>query len=194
MFVAGVSTQQVGEVTQTLMGIAPSASSVSRLNHTLTQQFEQWRERPLPAHWRILYLDGIHFTVRHGEQTDSTILLTALGVDLEGNKEVLALCACAEESKEGWMGLLQDVRTRGAIQIDLIVTDGHDGLLAAVGALFAATPHQRCVVHKERSAVTAELTGDLEVGEQREGAHPVGGLQRQVPEAASRSRTQSDGG
>lgn len=170
MFVAGVSTQKVGEVAQTLMGVGPSASSVSRLNQTLTQQFATWRERPLQAHWRILYLDGIHFTIRHGEQTDSTILLTALGVDLEGNKEVLALCACAEESKDGWMGLLQDVRTRGATQMDLIVTDGHDGLLAAVGVLFAATPRQRCVVHKERnvmsaipkrerSAVTAELTG-----------------------------------
>lgn len=143
MFVAGVSTHKVGEVAQTLMGVAPSASAVSRLNHSLTEQFEAWRERPLQAHWRILYLDGIHFEVRHGDQTDSTILLTALGVDLEGNKEVLALCACAQESKEGWMGLLQDVRRRGATQVDLIVTDGHDGLLAAVSALFAATPRER---------------------------------------------------
>jgi putative transposase len=143
MFVAGVSTHKVGEVAQTLMGVAPSASAVSRLNHSLTEQFETWRERPLQAHWRILYLDGIHFEVRHGDQTDSTILLTALGVDLEGNKEVLALCACAEESKEGWIGLLQDVRRRGTTQVDLIVTDGHDGLLAAVSALFAATPRER---------------------------------------------------
>jgi putative transposase len=103
MFVAGVSTQKVGEVARMLMGVSPSASTVSRLNHTLTEQFEAWRERKLQEHWRILYLDGIHFTVRHGDQTDSTILLTALGVDLEGNKEVLALSACAEESKEGWM-------------------------------------------------------------------------------------------
>lgn len=50
------------------------------------------------------------------------------------------------------MSLLQDVRRRGATQMDLIVTDGHDGLLAAVAALFAAAPRQRCVVHKERSA------------------------------------------
>src|SRR5450755_869370 len=95
MFVAGVSTQKVGDVAQTLMGVAPSASTVSRLNQTLTQQFETWRERPLLTHYRILYLDGIHFTVRHGEKTDSTIILTALGVDLEGNKDVLALRACA---------------------------------------------------------------------------------------------------
>lgn len=73
-----------------LIGVAPSASTVSRLNQTLTEQFEAWRQRPLQAHWRILYLDGVHFTVRHGDQIDPSIILTALGVDREGNKEVLA--------------------------------------------------------------------------------------------------------
>jgi putative transposase len=170
MFVNGVSTHKVGEVTQTLMGVAPSASAVSRLNQTLTEQFEAWRERPLLAHYRILYLDGIHFTIRHGGKTDSTIILTALGVDLEGNKDVLALRACAEEDKDGWSCLLQDLRRRGATQMDLIVTDGHDGLLAAVSEQFSATPRQRCLVHKlrnvmsaiprrEREDVQADLTG-----------------------------------
>ena len=137
------------------MGVAPSASTISRLNQTLAQQFEAWRERALQAHWRVLYLDGGHFSIRHGEKADATIILTALGVDLEGNKEVLALHACAEESKEGWLSLLQDLRTRGATQIDLIVTDGHDGLLVAVGELFAATPRQRCLVHKQRNVLAA---------------------------------------
>jgi putative transposase len=155
MFVAGVSTQKVGDVAQTLMGVAPSASTVSRLNQTLTQQFETWRERALLTHYRILYLDGIHFTVRHGEKTDSTIILTALGVDLEGNKEVLALRACAEEDKDGWSCVLHDLRRRGATQMDLIVTDGHEGLLAAVSALFPATPRQRCLVHKQRNVMNA---------------------------------------
>jgi putative transposase len=155
MFVSGTSTHKVGKVAETLTGVAPSASAVSRLNHTLTEQFETWRERPLLTHYRILYLDGIHFTVRHGEKTDSTIILTALGVDLEGNKDVLALRACAEEDKDGWSCLLQDVRRRGATQMDLIVTDGHEGLLAAVSALFSATPRQRCVVHKQRNVLNA---------------------------------------
>src|ERR1700737_3579542 len=121
-------------------------------------------------HWRIVYLDGVHFSIRHGEKADATIILTALGVDLEGNKEVLALRACAEESKEGWLSLLQDLRSRGATQIDLIVTDGHDGLVAAVSELFSATPRQRCLVRKQRNVlnaiprrergdVQAELTG-----------------------------------
>ncbi len=155
MFVAGTSTQKVGEVAQTLLGVAPSASTISRLNQTLTQQFDTWRQRPLQEHWRVLYLDGVHFSIRHGDKADSTIILTALGVDLAGNKEVLALRACAEESKDGWACLLQDLRTRGATHIDLIVTDGHDGLLAAVSDLFAATPRQRCLVHKQRNVLSA---------------------------------------
>ena len=104
MFVAGVSTHKVGEVAQTLLGVAPSASTISRLNQTLTQQCEAWRERRLQEHWRIVYLDGVHFSIRHGDQADSTIILTALGVDLAGHKEVLALRACAR-SGQGWMVL-----------------------------------------------------------------------------------------
>ena len=155
MFVAGVSTHKVGEVAQTLLGVAPSASTISRLNQSLAQQFETWRQRPLQEHWRILYLDGVHFSIRHGEKADSTIILTALGVDLAGNKEVLALRACAEEDKDGWACLLQDLRSRGATHIDLIVTDGHDGRLSAVPQLFAATPRQRCLVHTQRNVLNA---------------------------------------
>jgi putative transposase len=91
----------------------------------------------------VLYLDGVHFSIRHGDKADATIILTALGVDLEGNKEVLARRSCAEEGKDGWGSRLQDLRARGATQIDLIVTDGHDGVRASVGQLFAATPRQR---------------------------------------------------
>ncbi|MBF6607055.1 MAG: IS256 family transposase [Chloroflexi bacterium] len=155
MFVAGTSTHKVGNVAQTLMGVAPSASTISRLNQTLTHQFEAWRERTLQGHWRVVYLDGIHFKIRHGSKCDTSIILTVLGVDLEGQKEVLALRACAEEDKEGWLSILQDIRRRGATQIDLLVTDGHDGLLAAVGELFSATPRQRCLAHKQRNVMSA---------------------------------------
>lgn len=155
MFVSGTSTHKVGKVTEKLMGVAPSASAVSRLNQTLTEQYEAWRERRLQEHWRIVYLDGIHFDIRHGDKVDATIILVALGVDLLGSKEVLALRACAEESKDGWACLLQDLRTRGATKIDLIVTDGHDGLLAAVDELFPATLRQRCLVHKQRNVMNA---------------------------------------
>ncbi|MFL5589214.1 MAG: transposase [Ktedonobacteraceae bacterium] len=201
MFVSGTSTHKVGSVAEKLMGAAPSSSAVSRLNQSLSEQYEIWRVRPLLSHYRILYLDGIHFRVRHGTQTDSTIILTALGVDLEGNKDVLALRACAEEDKDGWSCLLQDVRHRGVTEIDLIVTDGHDGLLAAVGSLFPATLRQRCIVHKqrnvmnaiphrERKEVSAELAGIWKQEKKEDALLNLAANTRQIPEALSRSHPQ----
>ncbi len=165
MFVSGVSTHKVGEVTQTLMGVAPSASAVSRLNQTLAEQYEGWRERPLLTHYRVVYLDGVHFTVRHGIQTDATIILTALGVDLEGSRPV------RDVSKDGWSCLLQDLRTRGVSHIDLLVTDGHarvagrNGLSlsddAAPTLLGSQTARvlMNAIPKREQQEVSAELTG-----------------------------------
>ncbi len=100
MFVSGVSTHKVGKVAEKLMGAAPSASAVSRLNQTLTEQYEAWRERGLQSHYRVVYLDGIHFTVRHGDKTDATIILTALGVDLEGSRGHHTECCVIIDSKQ----------------------------------------------------------------------------------------------
>src|SRR5690348_4485241 len=69
MFVSGVSTHKVGEVAEKLIGVAPSSSAISRLNLTLTEQYEAWRERSLQPHYHVVYLDGIHYTVRHGDKT-----------------------------------------------------------------------------------------------------------------------------
>src|SRR5258708_28035147 len=74
---------------------------------------------------------------------------------MERKKEVLALRACAEEAKDGWSCLLQDLRNRGVTEIDLIFTDGHDGLLAAIKSLFTSTPRQWCLVHKQRNVLNA---------------------------------------
>jgi putative transposase len=178
------------------------ASTVSRLNQSLTQQFEAWRQRPLQEHWRILYLDGVHFSIRHGNKADATIILTALGVDLEGNKEVLTMRACAEEGKDGWVSVLQDLRARGATQIDLVVTDGHEGLLAAVSELFAATPSPRCLLHKQRNVlnaiprrergdVQAELVGIWKQPTKEEAATQLMASTRQIWQTLSRSGEKS---
>lgn len=98
-------------------------------------------------------LYGIHFSVRHGDKADTTMILVALGVDLAGNTEVLAALACAEEGKAGWVSVLEDLSARGATQLELIVTDGHDGVLAAVAHLFSATPRPRCLVQKQRNVL-----------------------------------------
>ncbi len=112
-------------------------------------------------------------------------------MDLAGHKEVLALRACAEESKEGWLSLLHDLRSRGATQMDLIVSNGHEGLLAAVKELFPATARQRCLVHKqrnvlnaiprrERTEIQAELAGIWEQPSKQEAMIQLAASTRQI--------------
>jgi putative transposase len=160
MFVAGVSTERVGKVAETLLGVAPSKSAVSRLNGDLSQQYEEWRQRELGEEWQIIYLDGVYFKVRHGDGAVSMPLLVAVGVDPQGHKEVLTLIASAEESLEGWQLLLEDLRRRGVKQVGLMVTDGNDGLLAALGRVFPTAPRQRCWVHIQRAVCSAVAKGE----------------------------------
>lgn len=124
-------------------------------------------------------------------------------MDLAGNKEVLGLRACAEEDKEGWLSVLQDLRARGATQLDLIVTDGHDGLLAAVTELFPATPRQRCLLHKQRNVlhavprrvrreVEAELLGIWAQPDKPGALTQLAAITRQVWPTLPRGRAESD--
>ena len=139
MFVDGNSTDRVGEVAQTLLGVAPSASNSIRCRNT------------------GLYCTWVTCISAFGMATMliSITILTALGVDLVGNIEVLALRACTKENKDGWASLLQDLRSRGATEIDFFMIDDHDGLLADVSELFAATPRKRCLVNKQLNVLNA---------------------------------------
>jgi len=160
MFVAGVSTERVGEVAETLMGVAPSKSAVSRLNADLVVQCEEWRKRPLACEWQMIYLDGVYFKVRHEKEAVSMPFLVALAVDKTGHKEVLALRASAEENKLGWQLLLEDLRVRGVQKVGLFLTDGNDGLISALAETFPTTPRQRCWLHVQRSVCSAIPKGE----------------------------------
>jgi putative transposase len=160
MFVAGVSCERVGAVAESLLGVAPSKSAVSRLNADLTRQLEEWRSRELASEFQIIYLDGVYFKVRHGDEAVSMPLLVALGVAPDGHKEVLALRGSAEENKEGWKLLLEDVRQRGVEKVGVFLTDGGGALLEALAEVFSATPRQRCLLHVQRSVTSAIPKGE----------------------------------
>ena len=153
MFVAGVSQGRVAEVTQSLLGAAPSASSVSRIAHDLQTACEAWRKRPLLEHYRVIVIDGVYFPIVHGPKADETPLLVALGVDMEGQKSVIGLMVAGEESTDAWPNLLDDLQQRGVKAVDLFVTDGDEGLIGVLERAFPHTPRQRCTNHKMRNVL-----------------------------------------
>lgn len=155
MYVGGASQAKVAKVAETLTGQAISASAVSRLTGDLAEQFSHWQNQKLAAHYKIFYADAIHYQVRHHDATDPLTVLAVLAVAEDGHKELIGLTSAAQEDKVSWWHLFNDLQRRGVSEVDLIVTDGHQGLLAAADEVFSATPRQRCLLHKIRNIVQA---------------------------------------
>lgn len=148
MFVKGVSTTKVGEVLETLTGSHPSASTVSRVFHSLEAEYEQWKQRPLVERYAYAYADGTYFTVIYNGEGCKMPILAVIGITMEGTREVLGFRVGDRENQRAWEDLLDDVKQRGVKEIGLWVTDGGQAILGAIGLKFAGSQRQRCVMHK----------------------------------------------
>jgi putative transposase len=151
MFIKGVSTRKVGEVTGLLMEEKPRAATVSRVFQSLREECEAWRRRPLESHYRYIYLDGVYFSVGYEDSFVKEPVLAALGVNLKGEKELLGYGPGDKESLEAWKGFLGELKERGLKEAQLFITDGSQAVIGAVEELFPTARRQRCVVHKLRN-------------------------------------------
>jgi len=145
MFVQGISTAQVGEVVEALIGNHPSPSTVSRVFHSLEEEFEQWKTRPLKAHYLYVFADGTYFSVIYDQQGCKMPILAVVGIDEEGKREVLAFCTGERENQNAWEDLLENLKSRGVETIDLWITDGNKAMLNAIAAKFPTSNRQRCI-------------------------------------------------
>jgi putative transposase len=148
MFVQGVSTVRVGAVIETLTDTKPSPSTVSRVFHTLEEEFESWKTRPLKAHYLYVFADGTYFTVIYNEEGYKMPILAVIGIDPEGKRDVLAFTTGDRENQTAWEDLLQNLKDRGVQQVDLWITDGGQAMLNALRTKFSTSKRQRCVKHK----------------------------------------------
>lgn len=151
MYVQGVSTRKVRQITKALCGLEVSASQVSRAAAELDEYLSQWRERPL-AEQDYLVLDARYEKVRHGGQVIDQAVLTAIGIDPEGSRSILGVSVSLSEAEEHWRCFLESLRDRGLRGLKLIISDDHSGLRAARRRVFAGVPWQRCQVHLQRNA------------------------------------------
>src|ERR1700744_2668600 len=152
LYLRGVSTGDLGGALSELLGEQAkglSASVVSRLKAAWADEFEQWNRRDLSgSRWVYWWADGIHTQART-EDSDGQCLLVIIGVKPDGNKERVALGDGYRESKDSWVQLLLDLKTRGLQAPPLLaVGDGAMGLWAALEEVFPQTRHQRCWFHK----------------------------------------------
>jgi putative transposase len=148
MFIGGVSMTRVGEVVETLTGTKPSASTVSRVFHTLESEYEQWKTRKLSERHLYAFADGTYFTVIYNGEGCKMPILAVVGIAETGEREVLAFSVGDRENEQAWKDLLEDLKQRGVKAIDLWVSDGNQAMLNAITKKFPDSARQRCVVHK----------------------------------------------
>jgi putative transposase len=148
MFVKGVSTAKVGQVIETLTGSQPSASTVSRVFHTLEAEYEQWKQRQLAERYAYAFADGTYFTVIYNGEGCKMPILAVVGIATTGEREVLAFRVGDRENQRAWEDLLDDLKARGVKEIGLWVSDGNQAMINAISLKFAASQRQRCVMHK----------------------------------------------
>jgi len=148
MFVQGVSTARVGDVIEALTGTHPSPSTVSRVFHSLEEEFEGWKSRSLKTRYLYVFADGTYFTVIYDEKGCKMPILAVVGIDTEGKRDVLAFSVGERENQPAWEDVLQNLKDRGVETIDLWVTDGNKAMLNAIEVKFPTSQRQRCVMHK----------------------------------------------
>lgn len=168
MYVQGVSTRKVTEVMQQLCGLEVSSTQVSRATQLLEEELSAWRDRPL-GQYRYLFLDARYEKVRHGGTVISCAVLMAIGVNSSGHRSLLGCSVSLSEAEVHWREFLASLQTRGLHGVELIISDHHAGLRAAMASRFASVPWQRCQFHLQRNVMAfvprvemrAEVAADL---------------------------------
>jgi len=164
MFVAGVATRRVGEVLSALLGDNPSATTVSRVAKELDERVREFHHRPLEDRWRFLILDGVAMHVKGASGLRKRVVLVVYGIDQEGNRQLLDFMLADGESEAEWTALLESLHKRGlkGEKLEVVVTDGAAGLIAALQMVYPYAQHQRCWVHKLRNVANHVRKADQE--------------------------------
>lgn len=151
MYVNGVATRRVKEITEALCGAEISSSQVSRISTMLDEELEKFRTRPLSS-YPFVFLDARYEKVRFAGHVIDVALLIAIGVTTQGKREVLGVSAKASEAEPHWREFLGTLKKRGLHGVELLISDDHSGLKAARKAEFPAVPWQRCQFHFQQNA------------------------------------------
>ena len=151
MYVQGVSTRKVQAIVEQLCGMAVSSSQVSLAAAQLDETLEAWRTRPL-GEIAYLYVDARYENVRQDGRVRDAAVLMAVGVDLDGKRQVLGLSVSLSEQEIHWREFLQGLVRRGLRGVRLITSDAHAGLRAARRTIFGGIPWQRCQFHLQQNA------------------------------------------
>jgi putative transposase len=168
LYARGMSTRDIQAQLQDLYGVEVPAGMISEVTNEVLSEMKAWQSRPLESIYAVVYLDCLFIKMRIEHQVVSRPVYLAIGVNLDGEKDVLGMWSAESEGSKFWLSVLTELQNRGVKDILIASVDGLKGFPEAIEAVFPQTEVQLCMVHlvryslnfvswKERKQVAAAL-------------------------------------
>lgn len=153
LYAKGISTRDIQDHLQQLYGIEVSPALISNVTSKIMPLIKEWQNRPLQSIYAIVFLDAIHFKVKQDGQIVNKAAYMVIGIDLDGNKDVLGMWIGENESAKFWLNVLNELKNRGVQDILITSVDNLTGFTEAITACYPDTEVQKCIVHQIRNSI-----------------------------------------
>jgi transposase-like protein len=153
LYSQGMSTRDIQKAINELYGTSIDDTMVSRITDKILPVLREWQQRPLERAYALVILDAIHIKIREEGTVVSKAAYVAIGINYLGYKDVLGIWLGATEGAKYWLGVLNEIKTRGVEDILIASVDGLKGFVEALEVAFPKTEVQRCIIHQIRSSI-----------------------------------------
>jgi len=151
MYAKGMTTSDIEDHISDLYGIEVSDSTVSRITDKILPIAREWQNRPLESIYAVVFMDAIHYHVRSEGQITKKAVYIAIGINLDGVKEVLGMWVGETESAKFWLTKMNELKNRGVEDILIACVDGLTGFSSAIASAFPKAEIQQCIIHQIRN-------------------------------------------
>ena len=153
MYARGMSQRDISKTIEDIYGFNISHEMISDITDAILDEVNEWRNRPLKKCYAFTFVDCMYVTIRNDYEVKESAVYVILGYDLEGKIEILGIWLSETESKNYWMQIFDEIKSRGVEDIFFISMDGVSGLEAGAKAIFPSVVVQRCIVHLIRNSI-----------------------------------------
>jgi len=153
MYARGMSTREIQGHLEEIYQVEVSPTLISNVTEEVMEEVKSWQSRPLDSVYPILYLDALCVKIREAGHVRNKAIHVAIGINMQGNKEVLGLWAGQAEGANFWLQALTELRNRGVSDVFIACVDGLKGFLEAIDTVFPQAQVQLCIVHQVRASL-----------------------------------------
>ena len=152
LYSCGMSQRDIAEQIKELYDVEISPELVTKISEKIMPEVVAWQNRPLEAVYPFIFMDAIHYKVREDHRYVTKAAYVVLGITMDGRKDILGVWIGEHESSKFWLNVLNDLKSRGVLDVYLFCTDGLCGMMEAIHAVYPQSRLQRCIVHQIRSS------------------------------------------